>query len=385
MGVLRLFLAVSVLVLHLRWGRGVFGLTLLNGTLAVECFFVISGFYMALVLNEKYNYLGSYWDFIQQRFLRLYPLYLLSLILLLAAEGLVTYVTSQPCGIFQTWTNTPHWTNPLTSCFCVLVNITMLGLDSLRFLNEDLATGQLSLAPPGPGRNWGTDYIVNAPSWTLAVEMTFYLLAPFLVRRSFKLQAGVLLASLALRSAFFWTLGPMDSGRWTYSFFPSVLCFFMAGSLGYRVYKSYGAEMQKFAASHAWIFWVFFAFMLDPGRLPLKDYYFWIFSPLSVVMVPLLFAYTRNNKRDRLIGELSFPFYLVHFPVVAIVELFLHGKYTFLFGPLSIVITFGVAYFLYRVVEARTEHFRERLFQKRRPAKNQRRVTGLPASVPESP
>jgi hypothetical protein len=61
MGSLRLFLALSVAFGH-------FGVPLGFPTsdIAVQSFFVISGFYMALVLNEKYGP-GSYWLFISNR------------------------------------------------------------------------------------------------------------------------------------------------------------------------------------------------------------------------------------------------------------------------------------------------------------------------------
>ena len=48
---------------------------------AVKIFFVISGFYMALILNEKYLLkTDSYKLFITNRILRLYPLYLITFI-----------------------------------------------------------------------------------------------------------------------------------------------------------------------------------------------------------------------------------------------------------------------------------------------------------------
>jgi peptidoglycan/LPS O-acetylase OafA/YrhL len=50
MGTLRLFLALSVAFGHFGMPLG-----LLTSDIAVQSFFVISGFYMALVLNEKYE------------------------------------------------------------------------------------------------------------------------------------------------------------------------------------------------------------------------------------------------------------------------------------------------------------------------------------------
>ena len=53
------------------------GFSIVAGSTAVHCFFVISGFYMALVLNEKYLPSGAtYCDFTSSRALRLAPAYL---------------------------------------------------------------------------------------------------------------------------------------------------------------------------------------------------------------------------------------------------------------------------------------------------------------------
>ena len=385
MGALRLFLAVSVLASHLRYGRGLLGFSFLNGGLAVECFFVISGFYMALVLNEKYNYRGSYWTFIQQRYLRLYPLYIVVCLLIVVVEGLITYSTSHPCGIYEVWSRQPRLPTLFAGCYYALVNLVILGQDSLWFLSQDNVTGQLYLSPyTVPHATQSIYYILNGPSWTLAVEMTFYLLAPFMVRKSMKVQAAYMLASLALRSVFFLTMSPKYSTPWTYCFSPSVLFFFMAGSLGYQVYKRHGAELAKFAATHTWIFWVFGAFMLVDSRLPDKDFYFYLFVPWAIAMVPLLFAHTRNNKRDRLIGELSYPYYLVHYHVIAVTEYFLHENHNSIFGPLCALVTFGLAYLLYQLVEIRTEHYRERLFQKIHPPGNLQAVALPPSAATDS-
>ena len=81
MGSLRLFLALSVALGH-------FGMPLGFPTsdIAVQSFYVISGFYMALVLNEKYGP-GTYWLFISNRLLRLWPTYIVVLVLSFAAAN----------------------------------------------------------------------------------------------------------------------------------------------------------------------------------------------------------------------------------------------------------------------------------------------------------
>src|SRR5262245_24765333 len=69
MGLIRLVLALSVVVWHMPGATW----KLLNAAVAVLCFFIISGFYMALVLNTKYD---NAKDFYVARVVRLYPAYI---------------------------------------------------------------------------------------------------------------------------------------------------------------------------------------------------------------------------------------------------------------------------------------------------------------------
>ena len=51
MGTIRLLLALFVVVTHTE---SFFGFNFTGGQVAVEIFFIISGFYMTMILNEKY-------------------------------------------------------------------------------------------------------------------------------------------------------------------------------------------------------------------------------------------------------------------------------------------------------------------------------------------
>ena len=78
MGIIRFILASSVIALHCN---SLLGLRLVGGDIAVQAFYIISGFYMALVLDGKYN--ATNWNgyklFIGNRLLKLYPIYWLTL------------------------------------------------------------------------------------------------------------------------------------------------------------------------------------------------------------------------------------------------------------------------------------------------------------------
>ena len=65
MGVIRFLFALTVLLSH---EVDLFGLTLTGSIIAVQCFYIISGFYMGIILEEKYK-LSDYKLFISNRFL----------------------------------------------------------------------------------------------------------------------------------------------------------------------------------------------------------------------------------------------------------------------------------------------------------------------------
>src|SRR5258708_9845515 len=75
MGTLRTIFALAVAIAH---AGGIFGYVPMNGDAAVQAFYVVSGFYMALVFTEKYSALANpaltFW---LNRYLRLAPPYIL--------------------------------------------------------------------------------------------------------------------------------------------------------------------------------------------------------------------------------------------------------------------------------------------------------------------
>ena len=95
MGAIRLFLAFAVLQSHIRtfmlvpnqiYTNNALALGV-NGGYAVMFFFVISGFLMSFVLEEKYNRLGGKGDFYRARATRIYPLWWAVWIIAAAAFG----------------------------------------------------------------------------------------------------------------------------------------------------------------------------------------------------------------------------------------------------------------------------------------------------------
>ena len=163
---------------------------------------------------------------------------------------------------------------------------------------------------------------------------------------------------------------PADAAhQWIYCLFPPNLFFFKAGSLGYIIYKNYQGRLRSIASSKPWIIVMIVAafaiLALDYCRFPGTHQLYLVWMPLVFIMVPLLFTLTCRNRTDRVIGELSYPCYLIHPHVLMFtVPLFMTTHYEWLLGPVSAVLTLILCYLFYRFIETKTERFRESLYQK---------------------
>lgn len=308
-GLIRLFLALAVVVGH---SSTVLGVSLGSGRLAVECFFVISGFYMAMVLETKYGLLTErrWRTFMASRIGRLYPVYLVVAVATLALAFIGIYAQVGPEE--QRLTELGDL-SPLTAVVAVFSNVTMLGQDVLTFFTVG-GDGGLHLADnlasqPEPAYL----YLAIPQAWSISVELMFYMLAPFLARWRTPHLWLLLIGSLGARVALV-AVG-LGEDPWSYRFFPLELAFFAAGMLAYR----HGRERDWRGPLGHWSLplLVMLTITVSPK----------ISHPVTSVALPLLFALvvpalfelTKKNRRDRWIGELSYPLYLCHLTVLAVV------------------------------------------------------------------
>jgi peptidoglycan/LPS O-acetylase OafA/YrhL len=152
---------------------------LLNGYVGVPFFFLLSGFILHLTYRGRLIDRKSLWNFAVARFARIYPVYLLAIVVM------VPFVSP-----FQGWRDVPQF----------------FGL-------------QWWVTSPNPfSTMW------NGPSWTVSVEIFFYFCFPFLSAmagrlrcRSIAIMIGAILAvCLITGSPSFWCLRPanFDWLRW---------------------------------------------------------------------------------------------------------------------------------------------------------------------------
>ena len=175
MGILRLFLAMSVVAGHAK--TTVFGFNGIGAYYAVNFFFIISGFYMAMVLNEKYKDINPIY-FYKSRALRLFPVYYIGVFI----------------AIVVSFTSINVFFNHLSigaKLYFIFQNIFILGQD-LSYLLCIKATSFSCAA--------GDSMSINPPAWSLAVELGFYLIAPYILKSEKKTFAFVVLGCIYLLS-----------------------------------------------------------------------------------------------------------------------------------------------------------------------------------------
>jgi len=138
MGFIRLLLAAAVVAGH---STPIFGFQFIGGDDAVHAFFILSGFYMSFILNEKYIQANeSYRLYISNRFMRIYPAYWVILGLILVSSIVQHYYSvvinafghdyGQLTGLITFF----HQMSPLTFAYIVLINVFIIGQDTLMFL-----------------------------------------------------------------------------------------------------------------------------------------------------------------------------------------------------------------------------------------------------------
>lgn len=319
MGALRFILALAVVVTH---SGPVFGLRFPHGFIAVQAFFIISGFYMALILNEKYTGAGSYRTFISNRMLRLFPVYwLMLLVTLVLSPWMYEKFIDGQWGLLSGYVLLWEEMSFQQVAILAFANLFMVVQDWLMFFDMNMISGWFYFLGNRQAALPLWNMMLIPQAWTLGVEITFYLMAPFLVRRSVPVLAAATALSLLLRGYLHFGLG-LTSDAWQYQFFPTALGMFLAGALAYKGY-AWLRERDIPARTHLIVGLAPVAIAVLYQFIPGAGVRDWAFYALLACCLPSLFIASHKNHLDRMVGELSYPLYICHFTVIyAVVPLF---------------------------------------------------------------
>jgi peptidoglycan/LPS O-acetylase OafA/YrhL len=363
MGILRLLLASLVLASHVPEFASKF-----LGPIAVECFYVISGFYIQMILIERY--IGQpQWrrKFLESRLLRIYVPYWLILTafcilmpVFLHRHDLRQHISPLMTDLWDYPTSARVW-------LTLLANVFILGTEYMKLFQA--------------GANCGVSEPVMIPQvWSIGIELTFYFIAPFLLLCRTLPLISITLASIVgkfivlhtVPGAAFFECGDVLLD----DIFPLELCLFATGALGYRFYARhlrtrsisslnvvYVVLLASVALATAGTVWVLKDVISgrEASVLTLVAYYAYVV--LIAIIVPFLFKTSRMLSKDRFIGDLSYSFYLCHVIIINKLSFTwaLVGWKNFIIAEIATLVT---AVIVVIAVEIPLNHFRDRHFHR---------------------
>lgn len=361
MGLLRVILAIAVVIGH---SDSFFGFKFTGGLVAVEIFFIISGFYMTMILEKKYTGKGSYALFLSNRFLRLYPIFWAVLLLTIAAS-IVSYVLFKDWGKLSLYVQYWETFKTETIVFLIMTNIILFGQDVVMFLGLNPETGGMYFTHSF----WETSprfhkFLFLPQAWSLGIELMFYLIAPFIVRRNIFFILILIALSMLVRMFTYFYLG-YTQDPWTYRFFPSELALFLLGTVSFRLYDSYkiqknlvlGYNPSYFIVPLFFLILVFYQFIPTTG---FKHIFNWGFYGFCCLSIPFIFQLFKSSRIDSRIGELSYPTYISHMLVIYALSPFLHRLNLLEYkGELAVLFTVIASYILVRLISDPIEKIRQ--------------------------
>jgi len=342
MGIIRALLAVYVVLAHTPIKQ----CHPFNAAIAVQVFYIISGFYMALILSEKY--VGKVKAFFTNRTLRLLPLYLL-----VAGLQLGAYFAF---GFPAEW-HFARVLSPFTVLALVFTNICIVGQDIMMFLGIHIYTGQLYFTSNFYQEPLAAyKYLLVPQCWSVGCEILFYAIVPLLVKCRSRVLVGIIASSILLR--IIGTLHGLYNDPWNYRFFPFECALFVTGILSYRLYAYLKVRTVVIPSWIGWcgvggfIFLTLFSRVfpvLDNNLVPLVA---------IAVLIPALFFATGQNKVDRYIGELSYAIYVTHILVIRLATKFIPHAST---STVILLLTIPAAMLLQYAVERPIRAIRDRV------------------------
>lgn len=290
-----------------------------HGYLAVDFFFVLSGFVIGYAYDDRWGKM-SYWNFFKRRLIRLHPMVVAGTVV-----GACFYFFAED-GIWPLLGNVEPWKFGL--CFVMA----------------------LLMIPASPGldiRGWGETNSFNGANWSLTFEYIGNILYAFLLRRLPTIAIGV----LCVASIFFtmdMTLGwdvfglfaePKYNviGGWSlnaeqlYIGFGRLLYPFLCGLLISRILPKHMTEANPSGSPlgmRGGFWWaslllvILFAMPQVGGKDGLADGIYQLFA--IVVMFPIIVLIGAGSKTTdkrstrwcETLGNLSYPLYITHYPLM---------------------------------------------------------------------
>ena len=311
--------------------------TLNHGHIAVDFFFILSGFVISYAYDDRWQKmtLGGYF---KRRLIRLHPMLVMG-----AVIGTITFLI----GGREQWDGI----------------VTPIGGVALALLLTAL------MIPALPGsmhevRGNGEMFPLNGPQWSLFFEYIGNIIYALIIRRLSTRSLAVLVALLAALHTwiFVWNLSGYDSVGigWTIdtiNFWGGLVRMLFPFTVGMLLARTFKPRKIKYA------FWICAAILLATFAVPYiaSEGARSLNSLYEVVCIAFVFpiivwlgacgtAESSTGRISGLLGDLSYPLYIVHYPVMYLFYAWLIDKHfysfedTLLMPAIVVAVSIALAY-----------------------------------------
>ncbi len=276
-----------------------------HGYLAVDFFFLLSGFVISYAYDDRWDKM-SLKDFFKRRIIRLQPMIIVGSII----GALLFYLQDSP-GLGWNLHEVPVWKTLLL----MLIGCTLLPVGR----NLDI-------------RGWNEMHPLNGPAWSLFFEYIANIVYALVLRRVSKVVLGILVAVAATFTIQYAMTSPNGDmiGGWSIDDstqlrigFTRLAFPFLAGLFLARIGK------LKYTKHAFLIAAVLLVIVLSVPRLGGTDQ-LWLNGLYECFCVMLMFPFIvwlgaggkvsgkKASKVCKFLGDISYPIYITHFPLVCI-------------------------------------------------------------------
>ncbi|UOE49085.1 acyltransferase [Mucilaginibacter sp. SMC90] len=272
-----------------------------HGYLAVDFFFLLSGFVVAYAYDDRWGKMTQ-WDFYKRRLVRLQPMVIIGSVI-----GALFFYT-QGCSMFAPINETPVW----KMLAVMLVGCTLI-----------------PILPSMDIRGWQEMHPLNGPAWSLFFEYIANILYALVIRRFSKTLLAIFVFLSACLLIHYTVMGPQGDviGGWSVDAtqlnigFTRLLYPFFAGMLLCRMGKLIHIKWAFTVCSLLIIAVLCVPRIGGPEHLWMNGVYE---SFCIIIIFPLIVAIgaggTLKSKTSakicKFIGDLSYPLYITHYPLI---------------------------------------------------------------------
>jgi peptidoglycan/LPS O-acetylase OafA/YrhL len=277
-----------------------------HGYLAVDFFFLLSGFVIAHAYDDRWGRM-SIKDFFKRRLIRLHPMIIIGMTI-----GAVCFYFSASSIVFPGIGNTPVWK---------LIAVMLIGYTLIPVpLSLDI-------------RGWGEMHPLDGPAWTLFLEYIANIMYALVLRRASKMVLALLtlIAAAALIHYSVTTANGDLIGGWSVT--PEQLrigftrlCYpFLAGMLLARITKP-----GNLGNTFTWCSLLLIIILSMPRIGGSNVTNFWmngLYEALGIIIIFPAVVYlgasgtVKNKSMEticRFLGDISYPVYIIHYPFIYI-------------------------------------------------------------------